>query len=174
MRRLITLFLFFSLAGTAFSAAQQAPDSDVPDRADVLRFLDLMHARSQMIVVLDGMAKQMKLGAEEGFKSKVPDATPRQLAKVDKMIDSILTQLPIDEMVDAIVPIYQKHLTKSDLAAVTAFYSSPAGQKILKEMPAITAEAMTAGGEIGRKSFAAKSEEIDRQMDQLVKESKKN
>jgi hypothetical protein len=79
----------------------------------------------------------------------------------------------MDEMVDAIVPIYQKHVSKADLAAVTAFYSSPAGQKILKELPAIMSESMQAGGEIGRRVFAAKGEELDRQLSELAKESKK-
>jgi Uncharacterized protein conserved in bacteria (DUF2059) len=56
---------------------------------------------------------------------------PEQLAKVDQLFDGIFTRLPIDEMMEAVVPIYQKHQTKTDLAAVTAFYPSPAGQKIL-------------------------------------------
>jgi len=85
----------------------------------------------------------------------------------------MFSALPMDEMVDAIIPIYQKHLTKADLAAVTAFYSSPAGQKILKELPAIMSESMQAGGAIGQKAFAAKGDEFDRQMEDLIKESKK-
>ena len=153
--------------------AQAAGGSDAPDKADVVKFLDLMHARAQMEQVLSGMVKQMKSGAEDAFKQKVPDATPEQLAKVDKMVDTMFAALPMDEMLDAIVPIYQKHLTKADLNAVTAFYSSPAGQKILKELPAIMSGSMQAGGEIGRKTFAAKGEEIDRQIAELARESKK-
>ncbi len=170
---LCSLGLCFLLAMPVFSVAQQTNNSDVPDKADVVKFLDLMHARSQMAQVLDAMSKQMKAGAEQGFKEKVPDATPEQLAKVDKIFDELFASLPMDDMVDAIVPIYQKHLTKTDLAAVTAFYSSPAGQKILKEMPAIMAEAMQAGGAIGQKALAAKSQELDRQLADLAKETKK-
>ena len=161
------------LAMPVFSKAQQTTAADTPDKADVVKFLDLMHARSQMTQMLDGMAKQMKVGAEDGFKQKVPDATPEQLAKLDKFCDALFASLPIDELIDAIVPIYQKHLTKSDLEAVTAFYASPAGQKILKELPAIMSESMQAGGEIGRKAFAAKSQELDQQITELVKESRK-
>lgn len=173
MKRLLISLGLCVLAMTAFSAAQQVKDSQTPDKAEVVKFLDLMHARSQMVQVLEGMAKQMKLGAREGFKQKVPDATPEQLAKVDKVFDSLFASLPIDDLVDAIVPIYQKHLTKADLAAITAFYSSPAGQKILTEMPAIMSESMQAGGEIGRKVFGSRAEELDRQIADLVKEEKK-
>jgi uncharacterized protein len=165
--------LLFLFAVPIFVSAQAAGNSEAPNKADVMKFLDLMHARAQMEQVLAGMAKQMKQGAEEGFKQKVPDATPAQLAKVDKMFDTLFAALPMDEMVDAIVPIYQKHLTKADLAAVTAFYSSPTGQKILKELPAIMAESMQAGGAIGQRALAAKGEELDRQLDELAKESKK-
>lgn len=165
--------LCFLLAMPVCVVAQAAGYSDAPDKADVVKFLDLMHARSQMEQVLSGMVKQMKSGAEDAFKQKVPDATPEQLAKVDKMFDTMFASLPMDEMVNAIVPIYQRHLTRADLNAVTAFYSSPAGQKILKELPAIMSESMQAGGEIGQKALAAKSEELDRQMSELVKESKK-
>lgn len=157
----------------ALSRGQQASDSDVPDKEQVVEFLDLMHARAQMVQVLDGMAKQMRAGAEEAFKQRVPDATPEQLAKLDRICDTVLGSMPVDEMLNAVIPIYQKHLTKSDLAAITAFYSSPPGQKILKELPAIMSEAMQAGGEIGRKAAAAKSQELDRQVAELAKESKK-
>ena len=164
------LFLF---ALSSFVSAQAAGNDEAPDKADVMKFLDLMHARAQMQQVLAGMATQMKQGAEAGFKQKVPDATPEQLAKVDKMFDTLFAALPMDEMIDAIVPIYQKHLTKADLAAVTAFYSSPSGQKILKELPSIMSESMQAGGAIGQRALAAKGEELDRQLDELAKESKK-
>jgi hypothetical protein len=157
----------------ALGIAQDANNADVPDKNDVMQFLTLMHVREQMVQVMGGMSKAMRDGAEESFKQKIPDATPEQLAKLDKICDTIFSSMPIDDLVDAIVPIYQKHLTKSDLAAVTAFYSSPAGQKILKEQPAITAEAMQAGQEIGRRAMAAKTRELDEQMGELVKESKK-
>lgn len=174
MKRLVlSMMLLFLPVVSAFSFAQQTSASDVPDKAEVVKFLDAMHARSQMVQTLEQMAKQMRLGAEQGFKEKVPDATPEQLAKVDKMFDSIFKSLPVDEMMDAIVPIYQKHLTRADLAAITAFYESPAGQKILKEMPAIMSEAMQAGGDIGRRAFAARSHELDQQIAELVKDSKK-
>lgn len=169
----LSLLLCFLLVTPIFSAAQQASGPDVPSKADVMKFLDLMHAREQMLLMLDGMTKQMRGSAEESFKRKVPDATPEQLAKLDKIFDTVLGSMPVDDLLDAIVPIYQKHLTKADLDAVTAFYSSPPGQKILKELPAIMSEAMQVGGEIGRRAVASKTEELDRQIADLAKSSTK-
>lgn len=168
----VAVTALFTMVVASISWAQEPSNSDVPDRADVMKFLESTHAKAQMIQTLQTMEKQMRLGAEQGFKQRVPDATPEQIAKVDQLFDGIFQGLPIDEMVDAIVPIYQKHLTKADLAAVTAFYSSPSGQKILHELPAIMSESMQAGGEIGRRAFAAKSQEMDAKIAALAKETK--
>lgn len=176
-RQIVVAALCVVFAVSATSQAQTPNNSDVPDKAQIEQFLDLMHAKAQMVQVMEGMEKQIRLGAEQGFKDKVPGATPEQLAKVDAIFDGLFKDMPVDEMVDAIVPIYQKHLTKSDLTAVTAFYSSPAGQKILKEMPAIMSEAMQAGGEIGRRVFEEKAQKLDQQVAELAKvekETKKN
>ena len=169
-------FLIFMLVLS--SQAQQSvtvgvANSEVPTKEEVLKFLDLMHAKAQMVLVMQGMISEMKKGAEQGFKSEIPDASPEQVAKVDALFDGIYESIPLDQMIDAIVPIYQKHLTRSDLTAVIAFYSSAPGQKILKELPAITAEAMQAGGEIGRKVFAAKSAEFEAKLADMIKDLKK-
>ncbi len=160
--------------GAAQNAAETVPSApETPNREEVLKFLDLMHSRQQMAVIMDGMATQFKRGAEEGFKKKVPNATPEQLAKLDALFSDVFKSLPIDEMIEAIVPIYQKHLSRTDLNAATAFYSSPAGQRILKELPAISSEAMQAGGQIGQRSFAAMGDKFEKQVDELIKESTK-
>lgn len=155
------------------SSSKQSMGSDVPTKEEVLKFLDLMHAKAQMVQAMQGMVAELKKGAEQGFRSELPNATREQLAKLDALFDGIYESIPLDEMVDAVVPIYQKHLTKSDLEAVIAFYSSPPGQKILKELPQIMAEAMQAGGEIGRRAFETKSAEFNAKAADLVKELKK-
>jgi len=37
-------------------------------------------------------------------------------------------------MLDAMVPVYQKHLTKGEGGRAGGFYSSATGQKLIKEM----------------------------------------
>jgi hypothetical protein len=109
----------------------------------------------------EGVAKQAKLGAEEGFKQKIPDATRAQLAQVDQFAEGLFKEMPIDEMIDAMVPIYQKHLTKEDLGAILAFYSSPVGQKLQREQPAMMQEGMQVGGEIGRRRLTTMMQKMD-------------
>jgi hypothetical protein len=60
------------------------------------------------------------------------------------MMDDMVKNFPWDDMMKAAVPVYQKHFTKGDIDALVAFYASPTGQKMLREMPALLAESMEA------------------------------
>jgi hypothetical protein len=69
------------------------------------------------------------------------------------------------DMFDDMIPVYQRHLSKSDVDEMIKFYSTPTGQKILREMPAMTAEGMQAMQPRMRKQM----DEITREIDQRVK-----
>ena len=66
-----------------------------------------------------------------------------------------------EELVDLIVPIYDKHFSKEDIEGLIAFYQTPLGQKTLAALPAIERESSAAGEKWG----AAKAEEVIREMD---------
>lgn len=89
-------------------ALSQAQDTAVsPSRDQVLKFIDVLRIKPQLAQYFNGVAKQAKLGAEEGFKQKIPEATPAQLAEVDKFAENLFKDMPIDEMIEAMVPIYR-------------------------------------------------------------------
>ncbi|RBQ03627.1 DUF2059 domain-containing protein [Pedobacter miscanthi] len=56
----------------------------------------------------------------------------------------------INQLVDLVLPIYQKHLTEADLQGVIAFYETPVGKKFAEKTPLITQESMMAGQEWGK------------------------
>jgi len=157
--------IVFLLALPTLSAFQTATTLDSPpDKADVLKLMEIAGAKAYAIQSMEGVAQQARTKAEQAFKQKIPDATPMQLAKVDALADSVFKSLPIDEVLDAMVPAYQKHLTKSDLEAILSFYSSPVGQKLIKEMPAIMKESVQAGGEVGHGRMGAMAERLNQQV----------
>ena len=90
------------------------------------------------------IAKQQRAIIHDNLKRQTPRVSPEDLARLDQFTTDIMKDLPVDGMLDDMVPVYQRHLTKSDVAAMSAFYSSPTGQKLLREMPAMTAESMQA------------------------------
>ena len=74
-----------------------------------------------------------------------------------------IADMPLDEMMNAVISIYQRHLSKSDVDEMIRFYSSPIGQKLLRELPQILQESMQAGAEVQRKrmdELNAKIEEL--------------
>lgn len=54
------------------------------------------------------------------------------------------------QLVNMILPIYQKHLTEADLLGVIAFYETPLGKKFAEKTPLISQESMLAGQEWGK------------------------
>jgi hypothetical protein len=82
----------------------------------------------------------------ESMRKRFPQITDEELARLDQFTAEIAKDLPIDGMLDDMIPVYQKHLSKGDVDAMSTFYSSPTGQKLLREMPAMTAESMQAAG----------------------------
>jgi len=72
----------------------------------------------------------------------------------------------MDAMLDDMIPIYQRHFSKTDIDAMSNFYGSQTGQKMMREMPALTTEAMQA-------SYARMQKQMDDMMkraEQVVKE----
>jgi len=155
---------------SGLGVAQAVASPDAPSKEEVSRFMDLMQVKARMVQIMNGMKDGMKTGAEAGLRQQLPNPTPEQLAKADNLANVVFQDLPIDEMVDAMIPIYQRHLTKADLDSVIAFYSSPAGQKLLKEQPAMTAEAMKAGQDIMLKRIPDLTQRLNREVAQLAKE----
>jgi hypothetical protein len=59
-----------------------------------------------------------------------------------------------DDFVNLVIPIYARHYSENDLDGLIAFYSSPLGQKVTREMPAVMSESVVVGQEWGRKLSA--------------------
>jgi len=81
--------------------------------------------------------------------------------------------MPWDDMMQAMVPSYQKHLSKGNINDLVAFYSSPTGQKLQREMPAMMAEAMQSMMPILRNYVDKVQGRIQEETAQMLKESKK-
>jgi hypothetical protein len=99
---------------------------------------------------MENMKQIMMQGAEQQLREKVPNPTPQQIEAFRGIFDEIV-DAPLDEMVDAIIPIYQRHFTTADIEELIRFYSSRVGQKMLREQPQLVKESMQAGAAIQEK-----------------------
>ncbi len=141
MKRLC-LTVILCLAFCCGVLAQQT-DPDAPaSAAEIQTYLDTVHSHDMMKQMAVAMSKPMhQMVHEQYLKDK--DKLPADFeSRMNKMMDDMFAGMPWDEMIQAMVPVYQKHFTKRDVEELITFYSSPVGQKILKDMPGIMAEAM--------------------------------
>jgi hypothetical protein len=144
MKRIVELALLLVVAFGPAWAQQTSPDETPATKEDIQKLFTTMHIREQMRNIMDLMAKQSKQMAQDTLKKKIPDISQKELDRLDAMMDQTMKGFDIDGMIEDMVPVYQRHLTKTDVAAMAGFYQTPTGQKMLREQPQMTAEAMQA------------------------------
>jgi hypothetical protein len=92
---------------------------------------------------------------------------------MNRIIDDMLREMPWEEIIQAETPAFQKHLTKGDVDSIVAFYSSPSGQKLLREMPEIMAESMQSMMPIIQRYVEKMNTRVQVETAELLKESQK-
>jgi uncharacterized protein len=139
--------LFACLIALSMCAGAQTTISTAPDAAskqEVQKLFDVMASREQMGQMMQQVFAQMRSLNREQVRKRRPDVTEEELARIDRESEDVIKNFPLDAMLSDMIPIYQRHFTKSDIDSLISFYSSPSGQKFLHEMPAVTAETMRA------------------------------
>jgi len=150
-RMLLIAVLCVGMSG--YIAAQQTPADTPATKEDVQRYLQIMHSREMMAKMVEAMSKPMHQMVHDQYLKDKDKLPPDCEARMNKMTDDMFKTMPWDDMLDAMAPVYQKHFTKGDVDALVAFYSTPTGQKLIKELPEITAEAMQEITPLLRKSI---------------------
>jgi uncharacterized protein len=157
------------LAFASPSFAQQSGADAPASKEDIQRYLDTMHSRDMMKNMLDSMTKTMHQMVHQQVE-KEPGLGADFETRMNKATDDMVKNFPIDELLEAMEPVYEKHLTKGDVDALVTFYSTPTGQKILKEMPAISSEAMQASSGIVQKLVAKITQRVQDAVAQVQKD----
>ncbi|MGA8284142.1 MAG: DUF2059 domain-containing protein [Candidatus Sulfotelmatobacter sp.] len=132
----------FCMGAGAQTTVSIAPDA--ASKEDVQKLFDVMASRDQMAQMMQKVFAQMRTLNRDEIKKRHPDITAAQLATMDRQSEELLKNFPLDEMLSDMIPVYQRHFTKTEIDSFTSFFSSPVGQKYLHEIPAVTAETMRA------------------------------
>jgi uncharacterized protein len=167
-RTLLAAAIILAMCG--YVGAPQSPADAPATKEEIQKYLQVMHSRDMMTKMVDAMSKPMhEMMHEQYLKDK--DRLPADFeVRINKMMDGMMKSFPWDEMLEAMVPVYQKHLTKGDVDALVAFYSTPTGQKLIKEMPEITGEAMQHMMPLMRKSIDAMTQRMQEEVAAMVRE----
>jgi len=99
------------------------------------------------------LSKQVLLNITEALKQSRPEVDPHTWDRLAEKMDT-------KELEELIIGVYDRHFTTDDLRATIAFYKSPSGQRILKELPAVMSESMALGQNWGREKAAELNREL--------------
>ncbi len=165
--RCLTLAVVLLVVSAALAQQASPSPGDAPaSKEDIQKLFEVMQIHQQMRQVMDAMMKQQTTMMHETLKRHYPQISVERLARADRLMQETMKDMPMDAMLDDMIPIYQRHFSKTDIDAMTVFYGSPTGQKMMQEMPALTSESMQA-------SYARLQKQMDAIMqraEQIAKE----
>jgi hypothetical protein len=162
-RRWAVLVLLCATMCGAGLAQGVALDSTPPSRAQVLQLMAAMGIRQRVEAGLETTQNKLKATARTEFQKKNPDADAATLKKLDEVFDST-PLFSFADITEALVPVYQKHLSAADVQAGIDFYSSDAGKRLLEKLPVITRESNETGGQLVQQKLKAYSDELERKL----------
>jgi len=105
-------------------------------RADIRRMMELSGAGKLGVQVMNQMIA--------AFKQSMPGLP-------DKFWKDFMAEVDPNELVEIVIPSYDKYFTHNEIKELIKFYESPVGKKLTGVQPHILQECMTAGQEWGRK-----------------------
>ena len=123
--------------------------------------------------VMASMAQSVHQMAHDQYVKHQDELPSEYEAKMNETMDEMFNNAPWDEMTEAMVPSYQNHFTKGDMDNLVAFYSSPTGEKMLHELPAIMAESMQEMMPVMTKYMETVRQTLLKRTDEMIAQSKK-
>ncbi|WP_313376747.1 DUF2059 domain-containing protein [Chishuiella sp.] len=130
MKKIILLSVFMLFSTTLFS--QEISNSKKDKIEKLLKMTNSIDVGVQIVNKMIDIYKKNYTGIEEKFW------------------DDFSKEIKSANMLDIILPIYDKYFTEEDIDAIIAFYSTPSGKKMITNLPNITEDSMLAGQKLGR------------------------
>lgn len=136
MKKLILLTIVTIMTSISVANADIAPEK----RQEIEKMIQL----TGMETLMQQMKMRMISDFKAQFKAQMTDVPESFWTKIQEKIDT-------HEVLEKIIPLYDKYYTLEDLKAVNTFYESPAGKKVLSALPQIMQEARKIGQDWGKK-----------------------
>lgn len=121
------------LAGPAWMA--RAETGEDAKRQDIRRLLVITGSADMGLQMVDQMIAN--------YQKHLPQVPPA-------FWEAFREDVHLEEMIDLVVPIYEKHLTHQEVRVMIDFYSTPIGRRVVEAMPAILFESTEAGHQWGQ------------------------
>ncbi len=124
-------FLISLIVCTVFAATVMAQDaSSAPaTKEDVERYLTAINSHDMMNQIMTAMEKPMHQMVHEQYLKNQDKLPADYEERTNKTMDDMFKDMPMDEMMQAMVPVYQKHLTKVTSTHWSRFIHRPPGRR---------------------------------------------
>ena len=99
----------------------------------ILKFIDVFGTKSAMAKNLEAMLETMP--ANDAESKKIKDG------------------IKVDEIIERLLPLYDKQFSVEDLKAFIEFYSSPAGRKLVESIPVIMRDSVEVSTQYFQEKF---------------------
>ncbi|HKN20306.1 MAG TPA: DUF2059 domain-containing protein [Terracidiphilus sp.] len=163
------------------STPSAIPPDQQPAKPQLAKLFEVMRIREQFtsgMQMVPAMIQQQVRQQEKEITANLPESarmTPEQQAALDKVTDRYLEKAmnlySVDEMLDDMAGIYQKHFTREDVDAYIAFYSTPAGKRLLQITPVIMQEYMPVVMQRVQERSKALTAEMSKEISDVLKSS---
>ncbi len=117
------------------------------------------------MINVTGLSKMMNQMMDQMFASFQANA-PKDMPQ--EFWDKVRGKMKVDDMIEQIMPLYDKYFSLEDLKAVNAFYLSPAGQHMIAALPQLMHESMQIGQKWGQKVAKEVMEDISAEKQKLA------
>ncbi len=129
-------------------AAKVAPEKE----AAIRKLFEIQGTRKSMEQVFAAMSENMK-----PTLSKMLPPGEYQDKLIPLFFEKFQSKLKTDDLLDLMIPIYDKYLSKEDIDGLAQFYQTPLGKKMNSVLPQLMVESQTAamnlGQELGRRAM---------------------
>ena len=142
-----------------------------------LVILPLLIVFSLVVTVQANVSPEKRQEIEKMIRLTGVEKLSEQIA--NQMLTSLRTQLPqvpetfwtkfqqkmnTRDLIEKIIPVYDKYYTIEDLKAINAFYETSAGQKVISALPQLMQETLKIGEEWGQKIGQEAAEEAEKEL----------
>jgi uncharacterized protein len=165
--------------GASEAGPAPIPPAEQPSKEQLAKLFEVMHLRDQMRNVMRMIpavvSQQVQSQMEQIVGKAAPGAqlTEAQQARLselmNKYVSKAMTVYTVDDMIEDMTTVYQRHISRTDVDALIVFYSSPAGQHLLAAQPAIMKEYMPIVMRRQQKATDALTDEMRKDLEEFAK-----
>jgi hypothetical protein len=148
----IGLFAAGLVVGIAYAQQAAPPPAaaaqiDPTKEADIRRLLEVMDASNLMTQVLSSSLQPLR-----DVISKMVPATDRGRQFSEDFMKRFQSNFHTEDLLNGLIPVYDKYLTDEDIKTSIAFYQTPPGKHYLKSLPYLLHDSQEVGRRLGEEA----------------------